>query len=457
MMTIEAAPTYEHGFVTGRYLTAVADGPDPDRLMDFTPAKGKVVFTPESVIRRHDGPAPALVVQRPVKCNLDDQGYLTSPGGGRGVALISGIYAVHFEVEGAQVPGPQRIEVKATHTEGAPLDLVLAMPEVVPPGSVVVVDESTAQRAEAAAKRAEGVLANIEDEVRAVVLASPELRGVEGRTPVLSWEGTTLVVDGVPGPDLRGLAGGPGPAPSIKIGTVTSGTTPAATIKGTSPDLTLDLVLAKGGQGDKGDPGSPGAPGAVANASSYILVGQGRPDVPSTTGGVIGSPDTAPVGAEYRSIDGANVGADRWIKRSSGWRVSVMDSGWRELAVVRKSDASTDATMTARVRITASVTYLEMTVVVTAASSGWQLLAVNDAWLQEHYLKPGASGPVGRKDAFHLTPTLTWGIRPESYPQKVYITGGGNNGLNGLPTGTWVLTGSFLTPAAIPTTLGNPA
>ena len=27
MMTIEAAPTYERGFATGRYLTAVADGP----------------------------------------------------------------------------------------------------------------------------------------------------------------------------------------------------------------------------------------------------------------------------------------------------------------------------------------------------------------------------------------------------------------------------------------------
>ena len=76
------------------------------------------------------------------------------------------------------------------------------------------------------------------------------------------------------------FTGEPGPAPSIKIGTVTSGTTPSATIKGTSPDLTLDLVLVKGGQGDKGDPG---APGVVSSASSYVIVGPGRPDVPSTT------------------------------------------------------------------------------------------------------------------------------------------------------------------------------
>lgn len=155
-------PTYAHGFVVGRYLTAVADGPDADRLMDFTPARGRVILTPEQVIRRHEGPVPALVVQRPVECPLDNQGYLTSPGGGRGVALIAGIYVVRFDVQGVQVPGPQRIEVKPSHTEDAPLDLVLAMPEVVPPGSVVVVDETTAQRAEAAAARAEAIVAHLE-------------------------------------------------------------------------------------------------------------------------------------------------------------------------------------------------------------------------------------------------------------------------------------------------------
>ena len=165
------APVYEHGYVTGRYLTAVADGPDDDHLMDFTPAKGKVIFTPETVIRRHEGPSPALVVQRPVECPINSQGYLTSPDGWRGVSLIVGIYSVRFEVQGAQVPGPKRIEVKETHTQDAPLDLVLSMPEVVPPGSVVVVNETTAQRAEAAAARAEAVVTNLESEVRAVVLA----------------------------------------------------------------------------------------------------------------------------------------------------------------------------------------------------------------------------------------------------------------------------------------------
>lgn len=165
--------------------------------------------------------------------------------------------------------------------------------------------------------------------------------GQDGRTPDLSWQGTALAVDGVPGPDLRGPAGkdgragvdgaagkdgAPGPAPAIKIGAVTSGTTPSATITGTSPDLTLGLVLPKGDRGDKGETG---APGVVSSASSYVLVGPGRPDTPSTTGGVITGNE--PVGAEYRSTDGANVGAWTWRKRPTGWAVTDGDTGVRSL------------------------------------------------------------------------------------------------------------------------------
>ena len=272
------APVYPHGYVTGRYLTAVADGPDDDHLMDFTPAKGKVIFTPETVIRRHEGPSPALVVQRPVECPINSQGYLTSPDGWRGVYLIVGIYSVRFEVQGAQVPGPKRIEVKETHTLDAPLDLVLSMPEVVPPGSVVVVNETTAQRAEAAAARAEAVVTNLESEVRAVVLASPELKGAKGD------------------PGATGPAGPVGPAGP-------KGATGPA-----------------GPKGDAGAKGDPGAPGALANASSYILVGPGRPDQPATTGGVIKGSE--PVGAEYRSTDGAGEGLFDWMKRPTGWEIA---------------------------------------------------------------------------------------------------------------------------------------
>ena len=270
------APVYPHGYVTGRYLTAVADGPDDDHLMDFTPAKGKVIFTPETVIRRHEGPSPALVVQRPVECPINSQGYLTSPDGWRGVSLIVGIYSVRFEVQGAQVPGPKRIEVKETHTPDAPLDLVLSMPEVVPPGSVVVVNETTAQRAEAAAARAEAVVAGIESEVRAVVLASPELKGERGE------------------PGATGPAGPVGPAgPKGATGPV--GPKGDAGAKGDTG--AAGPVGPKGDKGDTGAVGPAGKDGANWSKDAQAKV-QGY--------WIVVSP-TEPESATYTTADGTVV------------------------------------------------------------------------------------------------------------------------------------------------------
>ena len=395
------SPTYPHGFVVGRYLTAVADGPDPDRLMDFTPAKGKVIFTPETVIRRHEGPVPALVVQRPVTCELDDQGYLTSPGGGRGVALIAGIYTVRFDVQGAQVPGPTRIEVKESHTEAAPLDLVLAMPDVVPPGSVVIVDETTAQRAEAAAARAEAIVADLKAEVRAVVLASPELKGEPG-------EPGAPGAPGEPGePGEPGAPGAPGPAPSIKIGTVTSGTTPSATITGESPDLTLDLVLAKGDPGAKGDVG---APGALANASSYVLVGPGRPDQPATTGGIITGAE--PVGAEYRSTDGANVGAYVWMKRPGGkWEVTDGDTGWRRV-VVEAIDTTTAGDHGTLIRRAGPNVYYAIAGKTTTGSWGSLGVGWRPVASIVHPLTPWSGSTTVARLATHVGGNLVWAANP---------------------------------------------
>ena len=189
--------------------------------------------------------------------------------------------------------------------------------------------------------------------------------GADGHTPALSWQGTALAVDGVPGPDLRGPAGkdgedgedgATGPAPSIKIGTVTSGSTPSATIKGTSPDLTLDLVLAKGDQGERGERG---APGVVSSASSYVIVGPGRPDVPSTTAGTITGSE--PVGAEYRSQDGAQVGALVWMKRPGNkWEVSNGDTGVRNVVGLKTSHWSTHPGAPWTVRRVGSMVFMSL-------------------------------------------------------------------------------------------------
>ena len=121
-------------------------------------------------------------------------------------------------------------------------------------------------------------MADIESEVRAVVLASPELKGERGE------------------PGATGPAGPVGPAgPKGATGPV-------------------------GPKGDAGAKGEPGAPGAVPTSSDYLIVGPGRPDQPATTGGVIKGSE--PVGAEYRSTDGAGAGLFDWMKRPTGWEIA---------------------------------------------------------------------------------------------------------------------------------------
>ena len=212
--------------------------------------------------------------------------------------------------------------------------------------------------------------------------------GVDGETPDIEWQGTALSVNGAVGPDLRGPQGtpgdpgkdstvpgppgergAPGPAPAIKIGTVASGTTPSATITGTSPDLTLGLVLPKGDRGDKGETG---APGVVSSASSYVLVGPGRPDTPSTTGGVITGAE--PVGAEYRSTDGANVGAYVWMKRPGGkWEVTVGDTGWRRLDGSTTYPPASDAKGLLARRTSQGVAYQWQTYLNNGVVQGWKV------------------------------------------------------------------------------------
>lgn len=163
---------------------------------------------------------------------------------------------------------------------------------------------------------------------------------VPGPAPATSWQGTALVVDGKVGPDLKGTKGDagkdstvPGPPNVLSIGTVTTGapgSQAAAQIKGTAPSQSLDLTIPAGAPGAKGDPGPPGA---VPTAASMLIVGPGRPDQRATTGGLITGSE--PVGAEYRSTDGAYVGAWAWQKvGASTWMVTVSDAPPRKIDFV---------------------------------------------------------------------------------------------------------------------------
>ena len=161
--------------------------------------------------------------------------------------------------------------------------------------------------------------------------------GDPGHTPVLSWDGTRLLVDGVPGPDLAGpqgpppavswegtalrvgdeapvdLAGAaghspivgmdgdrvtvdgapvgphltgpestvPGPANALSIGEVVTGapgSAAAAVIEGDAPVQVLSLTLPRG---DEGPPGQPGADGDLVEAAGTLTRGA------ATTGGTL--------------------------------------------------------------------------------------------------------------------------------------------------------------------------
>ena len=157
-------------------------------------------------------------------------------------------------------------------------------------------------------------------------------KGERGPAPSVTWDGSIIVVDGEVGPDLRGPQGiegkgvkgdpgndstVPGPANTLVIGSVTSG--PAnAVITGVSPNQTLSLTIPPGAKGDTGLTGS---------ESIWTKVGPGRPDVPSTTSGVITGSEAS--GTMFRSTDGASVGAWAWMKQGTKWVVTNGDTGWR--------------------------------------------------------------------------------------------------------------------------------
>jgi hypothetical protein len=70
---------------------------------------------------------------------------------------------------------------------------------------------------------------------------------------------------------LKGDTGDPGPANVLNIGTVVGGQTAGATITGTSPQQTLNLILPKGDKGDQGERGLKGDTGDPGPANSLAI------------------------------------------------------------------------------------------------------------------------------------------------------------------------------------------
>lgn len=192
-----------HGTFTGRFGFMDADSHDPDREPDITSATGGTVTITPSIrsVRYTGAQGPMILAARPAKGIIDAEGYLCtlaadgSPGD-RGMVFpatddtdltpTDWTYTVSILLDGGvRLPA---FDVKLP--EGSTVDLSAAVP--IPPsgGTAIVVDPTTAERAENAATRAETAAAEAEE-----------------YAPSFVWDGTALVIDGGDPVDLKGEKG----------------------------------------------------------------------------------------------------------------------------------------------------------------------------------------------------------------------------------------------------------
>lgn len=406
---------FKYGFVMGLLVSSVGDGLDDERFPDTIPADVVVTFSrvrgqyKQPLDSPINGVNSMVVNHKPVITMLTNDGYITSDfdpvrkfvyaDASPGVWLVAGLYKVSLN---GLLPDFE-IQVTEENTPDNPLDIADWISYSAPPGSTVKVisipmgsDGQLMQweSGEIVWKDREilqgppnvlsiGTVTSADTPSATIAGTSPnqELslvlpKGDKGDQGVsiqnMTSEGNTATVEFSDGTSTQIILpqGEPGPAPSIKIGSVTSGPTASASITGVSPDLTLGLVLP---EGDKA--------GTGASGTSYMIFGPGRPDRPSSTNGSIVG--TEPVGTEYRSEDGAQVNAWVWRKRAGDvWEVVDGDTGWRNMAHLIPEWKSDNALLFMR-RINAII-YVSLTV---SASPG-------DKWTSWTGLPMGLRGPI---------------------------------------------------------------
>lgn len=192
-----------HGTFVGRFGFMDADSHDPDREPDITSATGGTVTITPSIrsVRYSGAQGPMILAARPAKGVIDSEGYLCTAAedgsaGDRGMVFpatddtdlnpTDWTYEVSIILDGQVRIGTFNVKLPAGET----VDLSLAAPVPSSGGTAIVVDPTTAIRAEAAADRAESAATEAED-----------------YAPTFVWDGTRLVVDGETGPDLKGEQG----------------------------------------------------------------------------------------------------------------------------------------------------------------------------------------------------------------------------------------------------------
>lgn len=128
VQTSTSMPTdVSYGKVVGRFIHAVADASDTDRLPDAIATVGNVIFTPAQPNIKTDLPVPTTVVKSLIRCSINGNGEVIDPMGGLGVWLVTGVYKVSYDLSDTQLP-THNIQVLSTHDDEHPLDLSNSLP-----------------------------------------------------------------------------------------------------------------------------------------------------------------------------------------------------------------------------------------------------------------------------------------------------------------------------------------
>lgn len=259
----------------GRHITSVETS-EADATIVITMSTGEV----------YTFPLPHAALDESDRAVLDSALSTLAEGRQDIDATMETLRARMAEIEGAHaenltrfLAGVQDVETTVSGAETLVQDATRAA------GEASTSAQNALQHSEAAhgySQTAQGLLDALRDGI-----ANGDFKG---DAPVITWDGTKLKVNDLPGVDLKGAKGD------------------ASTV-----------------------PGPTGPPGAVLTPESMLVVGPGRPDAPTTTGMTSAALAALPVGAEYRSTDGASVGAWVWRKRPTGWVVTEGDTGWRLL------------------------------------------------------------------------------------------------------------------------------
>ena len=182
--------------VMARVARVVGDGSDSDRAPDFLPASGEIVFTPNIKFSKLEVDNKSVIVlNEPVRCTIDPVlGYMIGPDGGLGVRLVasSGVniepqglgYTVTFRGMETRIP-----DFSIFLEAGEVVDLAKLLPVDLQPGIVTTVSSKTVDAVEQALIR----LNSLQENVSYTVKSIPDM---------FRWDGTTLLINGNPGPDL---------------------------------------------------------------------------------------------------------------------------------------------------------------------------------------------------------------------------------------------------------------